>query len=781
MRLVYITMGWVCGVVLASSMDTLSWAVLAGLMLVGVVIGWGSERYRIFNIALLMLALGGLRASLVPTTSDVAAYNLSGGLTIEGVIIDAPDVRDNRVQFRINTETVTRIGQTVETSGLVLVRAPRTTDVAYGDRVAVTGLLITPGEFDTFSYADFLARQGVYSIMTNAAVEVVSSGHGSTFYSTIYDLRRQANDLINDALPEPSAGLLTGILLGNERGISPELADDFSRVGASHVVAISGFNMVIIAGVVMALLNPGEKKRPWTAIIGLTVIGLYTIFVGANAAVLRAAVMSGVLIIGQAINRKTYVPASLAFVALGMSFFDPDVLWDISFQLSFFATLGLALYVDPMSKRFDALLFRLFPAPTARGLSSVLSEPLIVTIAAQILTLPLIILYFERLSLVALLVNLLIIPVQAPLLLFGGLATIIAFAVPVLAQVIYWIDMVLLSWTIGVVRVFADLPFADTEFRVDPRWITLYFVVVIGWALMQATQPDLWRDLARHVRRRAVLTTVLISGLGLAVLMVAVAFARPDDKLDVWFLDMGHSNAVFIETPGGAQILIDGGNFPSRLLTALGDRMPFVDREIDVLIVTQPDEFDTGALPSVLARYDVGVALMNGQPNQTDSFIQLQEALSDTQIIDIRAGYSVEFDDGVVLDILHPTTPPELGDALNEGVLVMRLIYDEVSFLLTGDISREAQAEMLLDARWQTSTVMQLPQHGTVRSLDADFVSAIQPQAIVLQSDPANRRGDPHGDVLALLGDTPILRTDDAGTVHLWTDGRDLWTATQMD
>ncbi|MEQ8671681.1 MAG: ComEC/Rec2 family competence protein [Aggregatilineales bacterium] len=779
MRLVYITIAWVIGMMLAtnSAMTTSTWIVLSFIMAIGVGFGWSSIDYRIFNIVLLVLCLGGLRYSLVPTTSDVAQYNLTSGLTLEGNIIDPPDIRDDRIQFRINAEMMTRGGRTISTQGLVLVRAPRTANVNYGDRITVSGLLITPGEFDTFSYADFLARQGVYSIMTNAAIEVISTGHGSPFYSTLYDLRERANSYISNALPEPQAGLLSGILLGADRGISPNLEDDFSRVGASHVIAISGFNMVIIAGVIMSILSPGtEKPRPIAAITGLVVIGVYTILVGANAAVIRAALMSGLLIIGQVLNRRTYVPTSLAFVAVLLSFFNPNVLWDISFQLSFFATLGLALFVEPLTKRFNALLFYLFPAPYARPIGNFLSEPLIVSIAAQIFALPIIIAYFSQVSLVALLVNLLIIPVQAPLLLFGGLATIVAFFLPVLAQILFWIDLVLLSWTIGVVRAFADLPFADTEFRVDSRLISLYFLIILGWSLMHATQPNWWQRLGIQVRRQTVLATILISGVALAILMGAVAFSRPDGKLDVWFLDVGHSNGVLIETPGGAQILVDGGRFPSRLLTEIGDRLPFTDRDIEVLVITQPDEFDYGALPALLGRYDAETVLMNGQPNLSTAYNILQESLVDSRMINVTEGYTVETDDGVLIEILHPRTQPDIRDSLDDSAVVLRISYGEVSFLLTGDISREAQDEMLSAGAFPLATVMQLPQHGTARSLSPEFVAAVQPQAIAIQIDPANRRGDPAEAILNILGDMPIFRTDTSGTLHFWTDGIELWT-----
>ncbi len=251
--------------------------------------------------------------------------------------------------------------------------------------------------------------------------------------------------------------------------------------------------------------------------------------------------------------------------------------------------------------------------------------------------------------------------------------------------------------------------------------------------------------------------------------------SQPDGNLHVWLPDVGHSNAVLIQTPGGAQMLIDGGNFPSRLLTAIGDHFPFNDREIEVVVITQPDEFDTSALTAVLARYDVGVALVNGQPNLSDAYQQLQDALANTEVVNVRAGYSLDIDDGVRLEVLNPAKQPGLEDSLDENALVLRLTYGEASFLLTGDLSQDGQTALLDDGQWPLATVLQLPQHGSIRSLNEDFLSAVQPQIAVLQSDPANRRGDPDPDTLAMLGDIPIFRTDQGGAIHLWTNGEQLW------
>ncbi|MAS36210.1 MAG: hypothetical protein CL610_19550 [Anaerolineaceae bacterium] len=781
MRLVYIALGLVAGVVLAANNASGSpviaaiWLILISLSIAAAWLSWPDQRLRWSMIALVAFALGGWRMSAVPTTSEVARFNNTGGLTIEGIVAAEPERQDTQTLVRINAETLTRTGQTFQTSGLVLARVTDPTPVHYGDRVAITGRLITPAEFDTFSYADYLARTGIFSIMQQTALEVLEPAAPDL----LLNFKAQAAQHIANHLPEPQASLLTGVLLGDENGIAPQVADAFSRVGAAHVIAISGFNMVILSGAIMGTLKRVRLTGVPAAVIGILAIGVYTLFVGAGAAVVRAALMSSLLIIGTAIRRKAYVPASLAFVAILLALINPAVLWDVSFQLSFFATLGLALFADPLTRSFDRTLNWLLPVSLARSLSKFLAEPVIVTLAVQITTLPLIVLYFNRLSLVVILTNLLIVPVQAAILFLGISATLVAFVLPALGQILYWYNLILLSWTTGVVRWLARLPFADVEFYVDPHLITLFFFLLIGAALMQATQPAWALRLSRILRQRAIASAAVFGGFATAVLIGAVFLSRPDANLHVWLLDVGHSNAILVQTPGGAHMLVDGGRFPSRLLTALGDRLPFNDREIEVLVLTQPDENEYAALPAVLNRYDVGVVLTNGQPNLGPAYTALQEQLAAHTVVNVTAGYRLELDDGVVLEVLHPASPPTLDNSLDEVSLVLRLSYGDVSILLTGDLSPAGQQTLLNAGHWPAATVLQLPRHGGIRSLDMAFLEAVQPQVALVQADRANRQGDPDPDTLALLGDIPLFRTDEAGTIHLWTDGDQLWAISE--
>jgi competence protein ComEC len=775
MRLVYFTLGWVIGIFLAAQFAFITPRMWAFFMLGATlaVIFVQNTRYRWLFLAILWLTLGALRFSVVPKTSDIAQYN-GKNVSIEGVVADEPDIRDQSITLRIEANAVFDGANNYVTSGLVLVTVPRITDVLYGDRVKVGGALRLPGQFDTFSYTDFLARDGIFSLMRDATLEIINRGEGSPFYSAIFALKTQTQAVIARYLPEPHAGLLTGILLGNQRGLSPALGDDFSAVGASHIIAISGFNMAIISGVVMGLLERLRVGKRWAAFIGIGFLVLYTILVGAGATVFRAALMSSLLIIAPLLNRKTFIPSTLAFVVLLLTLQNPSAIWDISFQLSFLAVLGLALFVEPLQKLLDRALLTALPTDYARTASNFLSDALIVTLAAQIATLPLMLLYFQRLSLVALAVNMLIIPMQSVLMVLGAIATLVGFVLPFLAQILFFWDILLLGWTIAIVRLFADLPFADAPLALDARVVGLYYVLLIVGAIMTATRSNVWGILGQRLRARPIVSVISAAGVGIVMLLWAIVVSRPDGKLHVWWLDVGHTHAVLIQTPNGAHILVDGGRNPSRLLTALGDRLPFYDREIEVLILTQPDDFDNGAIPSVLARYSTGIVLTNGQPNQSEIQAEIQSLLQERKVFAVQAGYNLVTQDGVTIEILNPQKTPQLSDNLADNTLVLRVSYGERSFLLTGDVSIGGQNAVLAHT-YPLADVMQLPDHATVRSLSERFLQTVQPRLLVLQSEKGNGRGDPSDATLETLKDYALIRTDTQGTLHLYTDGRTLW------
>ena len=780
MIFVYVALGWSLGIALARHFPVLPplyWLVLLAVYTAMLHFYWHKKAYRTGLILLIALALGAIRYQWVPTASPLQEFVGVGNIRIEGNIVAYPDVRDTRTLLRVEVDSIQTISEQYTVNDVLLVQTEnRRTDLLYGDRVVAVGRVYHPPIFDTFSYAAYLERFQIFVYMPQADVEANPELAEPSIFRSLNQVRIRAEQQITKNLPQPESGLLTGILLGNERNISPDLEDDFEVVGAAHIIAISGFNMVIISQIIHQFLGIFTRKRIRTALISVVLIALYTILVGANPAVTRAAVMSSVLVFGTAIRRKTFVPNSVGVVVLLLSILNPLILWDVGFQLSVFAVLGLVFLSDPIRRLIEKLLQRVVSSEQQiKVILNWLGEPVIATLAATLMILPLTIHYFGYVSVVNLPVNILIVPVQPMLLVVGAVATIASPFLPSITVLLYWFDLVFLSWTISVVRWFADLPFAAIALRNDPLVVISLYGLVLGGALMSINDSDWTSKLRMFVSNRRWL--ILLGGINVLVLvlMINIVSSLPDGKLHAWFLNVGHHNAVLLQTPSGHQILIDGGDFPSRLTTQIGDRMPFYDRHLEVVVITHPDEYELDALPQLMQRYTADLVLDNGQmPEITEENKRLKDWGESTVIA--RAGYQVDLGDGVLLEVLHPDGFLDNTVRQPDGSLVVRVSYREQSVLLTSDLTEDGQKLMMEQGRNFESDVFQVPQHGRQSSLSQDFLNLVSPSLVIIQTDASNFFGDPDTDVLAMVEPYPVLRTDQNGIVHIWTDGESLWS-----
>jgi competence protein ComEC len=257
--------------------------------------------------------------------------------------------------------------------------------------------------------------------------------------------------------PDPEASLFAGILLGVETGIPEPVAAAFKETGTTHIIAISGFNMAIVSGLFAGLFGRilGPRKGAIAAVIGL---GLYTVLVGADPAVVRAAIMGGFALFAQQVGRRQQALNTMAFTAALMAFADPNVPWDVGFQLSFAATLGLVLYAQPMQDSFANLLSRRMAKSKARKIAAPVGEYVLFTFAAQITTLPIMAYHFGSISWVAFLANPAILPAQPPIMTLGGLALILGVIWLPLGQLAAPLAWPFVLYTIRVVEIFAGLP-----------------------------------------------------------------------------------------------------------------------------------------------------------------------------------------------------------------------------------------------------------------------------------------------------------------------------------
>ena len=553
--------------------------------------------------------------------------------------------------------------------------SPATWDAAewqYGDRLRLSGNLEDPPQGEEFSYRDYLARQGIYSVMQPQKIELLVRGQGNPFLARLYALRQRLLELVYRFYPDPEASLLAGILLGVESGIPAEVERAFQDSGTAHIIAISGFNIVILSGLFTALF--GALFGRWRgAFIALLCIAVYTLLVGAGASVVRAALMGGISLFAVQLGRRQAGLNTLAFVAVLMALFNPFVLWDVGFQLSFLATLGLVLYAAPLNEAFVHLAGRRFPEESARRLGKPVGEYFLFTLAATLTTLPIIAYHFNRVSLVALPANAAVLPAQPPLMVLGGLSLLAGLVFEPLGQLAAYLAWPFAAYTIRMAELFAALPGSSFALgQVALLWVALFYIALFGLTIY-------WSRLRTWVEARtggrpfnaALFGTVILALLGLAAVLVWQAyFSAPDGRLHLTVLDVGSGDALLVQTPDGRSLLVDGGPSPSRLSDSLGRRLPLGQRRLDWLVVAAAGEEQIGALPAVVERYPPDQVLWAGPQDGTPQARRLQEQLSQMQIepVSAQAGQSLDLGQGARLQVLA-AGPARRGAAAGVGQL----------------------------------------------------------------------------------------------------------------
>ncbi|GAB4437016.1 MAG: DNA internalization-related competence protein ComEC/Rec2 [Anaerolineae bacterium] len=783
-------LAWILGIALARWLQ-LPWPVILLLAVPGVaalLLYKHSPNIKIAAVLALALTAGAFRLSFfqpVFTPEHIAFYNdAPQPAKITGVVADEPDVRDTYTNLRLRAETIRRGDATQPVDGLLLVRAPRYPAYHYGDRLTVIGRLETPPEFEDFSYKDYLARFGIHAMIRRPHLELADSGQGNPFWAAMYAFKGRAAESINRILVEPHAALLNGILLGIETGIPRALYEDFNLTGTSHIIVISGSNISLVAGLLLLLGTRavGHRYAPPLAIIGIV---LYTLLVGADAAVSRAAVMGLVFVLATWVGRPGLALNSLFASAVVLTLLNPLILWDVGFQLSFMATLGLIVLVPPLEQATFGLLQRRLRTEQLGLAMALLSELLIITLAAQIITGPLIVYHFGRLSLVSLLSNLLILPAQPPIMIVGGLAALAGMLWTPLGQALGWLVWLPLAWSVWIVEQTARLPLASLDLGQFPLWLMLLAYAAIAAGIWWLKQPQLAAENRPHFRLPelgSATTRLWVGGAGLTMLLMWLAVAAlPDGRLHVAFLDVGQGDAILLTLPDGRQMLIDGGPSPTELNWRLGQQMPFWDHTIELVLNTHPDADHLAGLVSLPERFTLGQVLVTGAQPDTDLFAAWQAELSEAGLSPLvgQAGARLALGDGLTATLLGP--PPTLSpeEKTNNHSLVLHLQYGDISFLFPGDIEAPVE-QLLVDAGLPPATVLKSPHHGSKSSSTEPFLQAVNPQMAVISVAADNRFGHPSPEVLeryAVHG-VATLRTDERGTIELITDGQRLWLET---
>ena len=731
MLLIYLSCAWVAGIFLGSEFLESKFNLPLAFVLIGLIplpLLFLARQYRkliiLTSLCLIILFSGtAYFQSSLPTDdeSSLQFYNDRGTVEIKGLVDRAPELRDRNTRLRLSAREIKPDEKWREVLGTALLFVPRYPTYSYGDVLLVTGKLEIPPQLDDFNYKDYLAHQEIYSTMRYPKIEILETGKGFEPLEWIYLLRNSLSQTLTEVLPEPQASLAQGVILGIRGNIPSSVKDNFIHTGTAHLLAISGLHLSIVAGIMLSLGIWLFGRRGYIYVwLTLGTIWLYALLTGMHPPVLRAAIMASVFLTAELLGRQRSAITALAFAAAVMVGVSPQVLWDASFQMSFMAMSGLIFIFPPIQSLGRKVVRTLLGEDgIAVSVANFIVDSFSVSMGAIIAVWPLVAYYFGIISPVAPLATFFALPALSGIIIAGALAGVVGLiAVPV-AQVIGWLAWLFLSYMLLVVKVFAAIS-PIREGSVDTTLIWIYYlalalliwlssnrnrmVKVMEWLKLEMDKSS---NLVSRLPKKLVIPPLLV----IAILVSIAAATMPDDRLHTSFLDVGQGDAILIQR-GTQQILVDGGPSPQAIGLALGKKMPFWDRTIDLVVLTHPSADHVTGLVEVLNRYKVKQVLYPDLDFESNIYGEWLRLLKEKNIkyTLAQAGQQINLGE-VVIEVLNPQIPLLTGtesDIDNNGI-VLRLEMGGVSFLLTADIMWEAEFELIARSRWLITARLHLP------------------------------------------------------------------------
>jgi competence protein ComEC len=650
---------------------------------------------------------------------------------------------------------------------------------APGTILRVSGTSSVPASTGAFDWRAYLRRRGIgFELKLDTLEPTGDRRHG--YLGAIDSMRRRAEVALGATLSTQEAALARGMVLGEDEEIDRLERDDFRRAGLSHVLAVSGQNVMLLCALALPLLARfGAGPRPRVAVL-LGLIAVYVPLAGAGPSLQRAGVMGAAGLVALAAGRASSRWYALELAAVVTLALNPRVAGDTGWQLSFAAVVGILVCAAPVQAAF-------------RGMPRFLAEGASVTLAATVATAPLIAHAFGTVSVAGIGANLVGLPVVAGIMWAGMLQTALVQVPDVFGVTAGAIDAVglvsgfLLGLLRAIVRYFAEAPGSAVVLPLSSRTAVGLAYALIGLVALAArrvarrAEPHVtsgraaWRRLPS--RRRAA-SIAVVAGLVCVGWTSATDPPAPPRRLTVSFLDVGQGDATLIQDGAGAAVLFDGGPPEARVYRLLRDRGV---RQLDLLVSTHQSRDHQGGLHEVLERIPVRLMLENGYGTHDPDYRRLIAEADERGVghVAARAGQVLRVG-RLTIRVLSPR-PREPGQPAPDdpNPIGVAAVVSEGAFDLW--LSADAESDAILPLALPPVEAMKVSHHGSRDPGLRRVLARLRPQVAAVEVGAGNSYGHPAPETLrALDAAVPhVYRTDRDGTVTLTSERGELTVSTE--
>lgn len=816
------------------------------------------------GVAAYSVEIGSVRPDRIKTLYDNGTLRSGLPVEVEGVLLGRPEPSVDGAFLTLRVDRLRDRGRDITVSGNARSFVPlgedgsrsQVSDLKYGSRIRVACSLeredeyLNPGVLTKRELLDRLGVDATCSLKSPLLIEHIADESVFLPLAWVYDQRANLIDECRRNLSPRAAGVMIASLLGNKYFLDKDTADLFRDGGTFHILVISGLHITFIGGLLLLFLRQVTRNRWLQFAVTTATLWAYTLAVGADVPVVRAAIMFTVVLLGYSIYRQGSLLNSLGLCGLLLLVWRPSDLFSPSFQLTFVSVAAIVACAYPLIehlrsiggwtptaahpfppnvpdrfRRFCEMLYwsedawavesrrqiwtaNLIKSPLLagrirRGIQKIVRsvfEGILVSLIVQIWMLPLTVVYFHRISIASILLNLwvgFLIAIES----FAAVAGVIAgYFSGLLAAGFYAIADAVNWLMLTVPRLFSDGGWAS--FRL-PAYAgagsaiyVLYFVPILCAAFL-VTRWDpfaIKRSIVQY--RVAIMTAAMTACLAGVVTFHPFSSPAADGRLHIEFIDVGQGDSALITFPNGMTMLVDGGGrfdygkrdedadsfepdvrgigeaVVSEVLWAKGYS------RIDHIVATHADADHVQGLTDVAKNFRVGSAVFGRMPTTDPDIAELLDVLRRRGIpVDTAARGDVIQVGDVKIEVLYPTAiddPNALSG--NNNSVVLRIVCGSRAFLLTGDIEREAETQLLARGSQLAADIVKVPHHGSRTSSTQEFVNAVGAKFAII---PVGRRspfGHPHAEVVERwkAAAAHVMTTGERGMISVSTDGSDM-------
>jgi len=819
--------GIVCSSLFVTPDNYLLSALLASLILML----WSCRQGRInaglFCLCCALFLYGWLQMNVYlyqqPGNGHIVAHLRTDPVTVEGIIVESPLLFPEKTDLIISAHHLTDSkGDYFPVHGKIMLSFRGTKSFDYGDVVRVRTRLRKVRNFQNpggFNYERYLRFQGILlrgSVADDSRIIIIRKGYGNPVRQKLEGFRATIRTFIDMNAPAPEKEIIKACILGDQQQIPRELRDSFSKTGISHIIAISGFNMGLIAFFSIYPARWIIRRFPYlllrfdlyklSVLFAMPPVIIYTFIAGAGMSVLRATLMILAFMAALLISKTRDLFNTLAMAALIILIVYAPALFDVSFQLSFAAVLAILIITPRLTAIIPkpAPMIRLSLPDISRHAMYAAALFVIVSLSAMVGTMPLIAFYFNRLSVVALFANIIIVPILGILAIPVSMATI--FFLPFSSLVSsFFLDIAgtLVMISLALNNYFASLPWA-AFYLTTPSLpeILVFYALLYGLikvsdhlfdynSSLNSLNMNSTENKSVLFRLRSCPTWIyyLLAGSALFFSLDMIHLHKKNsarDDFSATAIDVGQGSSIFVRFPGNQTMLIDGGGFLNSTFD-VGKYIvaPYLWHErlnsIDIVVLTHPHPDHLNGLPFILENFPVREVWTNGETAASEEYLRFMDAIRKKGLVPRRISASDKpiMIAGVRIEYLNPPamTTREEGEATytetNDASLAMRMSYHDVSFFFPGDISAVTEERLASGIGNLRCQLLFVPHHGGRTSSSESFLKLLRPQAAIISVGADNIFRLPHPDVLERLHKHGAItyRTDMHGAVTASTDG----------